>query len=463
VKSTYPGDLVLTASWVLPISSPPIRDGAVRVGDGRILRVGTVQEVLRHTDASREAPAAPQAPVTRIDLPEAALLPGFVNVHTHLELTLLRSYCEGLDFFSWIRRLTEAKYGRLGLEDYRTSVRWGALEAIRSGVTTVGDAGDSGQVLDGLLESGLRAIAYQEVFGPDEKDCRAKLEELQASIDRLQSRPNSRVRPGVSPHAPYTVSEPLFRGVKDLALARQLPLSIHVGESRAERLLVRDGQGPFAEFLRSRGIPWKARGISPVAYLADLGVLEARPLLVHAVDADSRDVQLIQSAGASVAHCPKSNAKLGHGVAPLLEFLEAGIKTGLGTDGAVSNNGCDFLEEARTAVLFQRARAPADFKNLDARAMLRMMTLGGAEALGLESEIGSLEPGKFADLTAVSLSAPSLKPSHDPETSIIFSASGRDVILTLVEGQVLFRDGKVKTLDEEGLRGRLEEAAAKLK
>lgn len=463
MTSTHPGDFVLTASWVLPVSSPPILDGAVHVRDGRIARVGTVEDVLRQADASRKAPHAPQTPLTRVDLPDAALLPGFVNVHTHLELTLLRGYCEGLDFFPWIRRLTEAKYGRLGPEDYRTSVRWGALEAIRSGVTTVADAGDSGQVVDGVLESGLRAIVYQEVFGPDAKDCRVKLEELQASVDRLESRSTSRVRPGVSPHAPYTVSEPLFRAVKELALARELPVSIHVGESRAECSLVRDGHGPFADYLKSRGIPWQARGVSPVAYLAEMGVLEARPLLVHAVDSDSRDVQLIQSAGASVAHCPKSNAKLGHGVAPLLEFLEAGIKTGLGTDGAVSNNGCDFLEEARSAVLLQKARAVADSSNLDARAMLRLMTLGGAEALGLEAEIGSLEPGKFADLTAVSLSAPPLKPSHDPETALIFSASGRDVILTVVEGQVLFGDGEVKTLDEDGLRGELEKAAAKLK
>jgi 5-methylthioadenosine/S-adenosylhomocysteine deaminase len=460
VKSTDSGDLVLTASWVLPVISPPIREGAVRVRDGRILSVGTVGAVLGQTGASGEAPGTP---LTRIDLGEAALLPGFVNVHTHLEITCLRGYCEGLDFFPWIRRLTKVKSERLRPEDFGASVRWGALEALRGGVTTVGDCGDSGQVLDGLLESGLRAIVFQEVFGPDEKDCGEKLAALEATLDRLQSGFTSRVRPGVSPHAPYTVSEPLFRGVKDLALARDLPLSIHVGESQAERLLVRDGEGAFADFLRSRGISWRARGISPLAYLADMGVLEARPLLVHAIDVDSRDVQLIQSAGASVSHCPKSNAKLGHGIAPLLELLEAGVPTGLGTDGAVSNNGCDFIEEARSAVLFQRARAVEKSQDLDARAMLRLMTLGGAEALGLEAEVGSLEPGKCADLTALSLSAPPLKPSHDPETSIIFSASSRDVILTVVEGKVLFRDGEVKTLDEEELRGKLEGTRARLR
>jgi 5-methylthioadenosine/S-adenosylhomocysteine deaminase len=229
---------------------------------------------------------------------------------------------------------------------------------------------------------------------------------------------------------------------------------------------LREGAGPFASFLEDRGIAWRAPGVSTIQYLADLGVLAAKPLLVHVVDADLEDLERIRSSGASVAHCPKSNAKLCHGIAPLLELVSAGIKTGLGTDGAVSSNNCDLFEEARFAVLLQRTRRDATdvgMQGLDARAMLRLATLGGAEALGLASEIGSLEPGKLADLTVVDFSRAHHQPVSDPEASVLFSASAGDVMLTMVDGRVLYRDGLVSTLDEAALREGMGRTAIKLR
>jgi 5-methylthioadenosine/S-adenosylhomocysteine deaminase len=450
------GDLLLTADWILPVASAPVRDGAVRVRGERIAWVG------KRAEAERDRATVP--PGRRIDLGRAAILPGLVNAHTHLELTVLRGYTEDLEFAPWIRRLTSAKYQKLDPAAYRASARWGALEAIRSGVSTVADGSDSGQVLDILIESGLRGIVYHEVFGPDERELPASMEGLKRALDAMAPRATERVRLGVSPHAPYTVSPALFRAVAGLALERGLPMMVHAAESRSERLLLRDGTGPFADALAARGIAWKAPGLSTIQYLVDLGVLRARPLLVHAVDVDLEDLQEIRRHGAAVAHCPKSNAKLASGIAPLGAFLEHGVKVGLGTDGAVSNNVCDLIEESRFAVLLQRATRAAEGGGpaLEARAALRLMTLGGAEALGMDGDIGSLEPGKLADVAAVDLSGAHVAPVHDPEAAVVFAASGRDVVLTMVGGRILHRRGGAEQPDEEMLRRDLEIAARKL-
>ena len=448
-------DCILTAQWVLPITSPPVPEGAVEVKGGRIRRVGRAGEIL----------LAGGEPLEVIDFGCAALLPGLVNAHSHLELTVLRGLFEDLDFFRWIRRLTEAKYQHLNRSDFQVSSRWGALEALRAGITTLGDASDRGEVFDALLESGQRGIVYQEVFGPHPSEAEASLKALEGAVDSLLARGAPRVKVGVSPHAPYTVSPRLFRDVTELALKRGLPLAIHAAESRWERLLVEEGKGPFAEQLRQRGIPWHAPGVSTVTYLSNLGVLQAKPLLIHAIDVSGEDLEKIRSSGSAVAHCPKSNAKLCHGVAPLVEILSKGIKAGLGTDSVASNNGCDLLEEARFACLLQRARSGAsglDLGLLDARALLRLMTLGGAEALGLAGEIGSIDPGKAADLIAVDLSGSHLTPSYDPEVTLVSSATGRDVVWAMVDGRVLFEGGKVRTLDESTLRENLLAAARKL-
>ena len=442
-SSTKPGSstVLYTARWVLPIAAAAIEQGAVLTEGSTIREVGPERDLVTALDV----PSA----VRRVDLGECVLMPGLVNVHTHLELSILRGWFEEPEFFSWIRQLTEVKYGKLSREDFELSARWGVVEAIRAGVTTVGDASDQGVVLDALIESGLAGIAYQEVFGPDPIDCDIRTADLGDRLAELLHRQTARVRVGVSPHAPYTVSKPLFERTSDIARQHKLPISLHIAESRAEVELIRSGRGPFADFLRGRGIAVKAHSCSPIEYLANTGILTERPLLVHAVQLDSDDLDRLQNCDARIAHCPKSNAKLAHGVAPLTEMLTRGLRTGLGSDGTVSNNSCDLIDEARFACLQQRARGdlgPA--KKLSAIDLVRLMTLGGAEALGVENEIGTLEAGKRADLIAVDLSGSRHQPVIEPETALAFTASGGDVVLTVVDGQVLYTDGKVQTLDE---------------
>lgn len=451
-------DCILTAEWVLPISSPPIHRGAVHIVDGRIRWVGPASEPVHDRDA-----AARSSPERR-DLGHAALLPGLVNVHSHLELTVLRGSCEEPDFAAWIRKLTGIKYGCLEREDLLASARWGALEMVRAGVTAVGDTSDQEVALPALLESGLRGISYQEVFGPDDRKWEESLRGLEESLERQLPRVTGRVGVGVSPHTPYTVSRVLYRKVAELAARRGLPLATHIAESRAERQLIAEGRGPFAEAWRERGLPVEGRGLSPVAFLESCGVLEVKPLLIHAIDVDPVDVERIARSGSAVAHCPKSNAKLGHGTAPLAGFLASGIRVGLGTDSMASNNSCDLFEEARFALLARRLRGdPRESGRPGARELLRLMTLGGAEALGLDGETGSLDVGKQADIIGVKLGGVHQLPACEPETTLLFSTGARDVCLSLVGGEVLYENGMCRTVDEDALRTDLAGAARRIR
>lgn len=444
---------MLRARWVVPVSSAPIEYGAVLIRDGRLAAVGKASDF----DAERVGEAR--------DLGDAALMPGLVNTHSHLELTVMRGLLEDADFRAWITRLTEIKMVRMTADDLLDSARLGALEAVRHGVTCCGDTCDSGFALDALVEAGLRGIVYQETFGPDAAQAAASLDDLKQKVGRLGERVDTegRVRVGVSPHAPYTVSAELFRAVTGYALEHGLPVAIHTAESDAEQQFVTRGAGPFFERLAARGIEWPVPGVSTIRYFADIGVLETRPLLVHCVQADEADLDTVAATGSRIAHCPKSNAKFGHGTAGLADMVRRGIAVGIGTDSVASNNICDILDEARIATLFSRARE-CEASAVTARTTLELATLGGAKALGLDGEIGSLDVGKRADLCAVKLDGVHTLPVYDVETALAFSCSGRDVSLTMVGGRVVFdsADAEQTRFDEVRLQARIREIVKRI-
>jgi cytosine/adenosine deaminase-related metal-dependent hydrolase len=438
-----------TARWVLPVTAPPIPDGGVLVSDdGRIEAVGPASRL----------PAGART----VDLGDALLMPGLVNVHAHPELAAFRGALEDLPFHRWIPALLALKANAgLTTEDYDAAARWTCAESVRAGVTTLAATEDSGAALDALRDAGMRGVVFREVFGPAPDQADAAVGQLRERVDVMRQRETPLVRVGISPHAPYSVSNALYQRVAGLAREEGLPLAAHVAESRAETELVRNGAGPLADGLAARGIATPPRAPSTIALLERLGVLEARPLLIHAVQLDDQDVVRIARHGCPVAHCPVANARLGHGTAPVPELLDAGVVVGLGTDSVAANNRLDLLEEARVAQLQQRSRqrSPAV---LPAGTLLRMATLDGARALGLDARVGSLEPGKDADLCAVGLDGPHTIPAADPVATLFHAARGADVVLTVVRGRVLYRDGTFATLDVDGLRPRIEDAGRRI-
>jgi cytosine/adenosine deaminase-related metal-dependent hydrolase len=446
---------IYTANWVLPVATAPLSDGAVAVSGDLIVAVGPAKELLfKYPDATVE------------DFGDSAIIPGLVNCHTHLELTVMRGYLEDVehDFFSWLRKLTIARMTRMSADDLYDSALWGVAEAARAGITCVGDASSAASSsLAAVVDGGLRGNIYQEVFGPDAANAKAAFEGLREKVSELQERETEMVKAAVSPHAPYTVSRPLLELVSAFALSQRLPLMMHAAESEAEELFLRQGTGPFAEGLFQRSIEWAAPGVSTIEYLDMAGILSTAPLLAHCIRVSSDDISLIRESRSGVAHCPKSNAKLGHGRAPIAAFRQAGVNFGFGSDSVASNNSSDMLEEARFATLLSRLgneNTPA--AGISGEEALFAATLGGARAMGLGDITGSIVVGKQADLAVFSLAGVHQRPVYDAVSTLIFSSSGRDALSTIVAGREVYRDGICPLIDIKRLGRRIVEIRSRL-
>ena len=445
---------IYSARWVLPIASAAIDYGAVAIKGDKIVAVGKVNAI---------AARFPQAPVT--DFGTSVILPGLVNAHSHLELTVMRGLLEREehDFFAWLRKLTIARMA-MGTDDLFVSAACGAIEAARAGITCIGDSSSvATRTMKAVGEIGLRGIVYQESFGPDPNVAEQSVEGLRREVDRMRPLEKSTLRAGVSPHAPYTVSAPQLELISRMAIDDKLPLMMHAAESQAEKSLMLEGAGAFADGLRRRNIEWRAPGISTIQYLARHGVMETTPLLAHCITVDDTDIETILASKGSIAHCPKSNAKLRHGGAPFAKFINAGLKVGIGSDSVASNNNSDILEEARFALLSARAsETNTGSESLNAERALFAATLGGARALSLDHETGSLREGMQADLTVIALDGVHQQPITNPVDALIFSSSGRDVRMTMVAGKEIFRQSSITTADQNELSSRLTRVRNKL-
>ena len=404
---------VLSADWVLPVEGAPIEGGAVVVEDGRIAAIGQAGELGPGTHYA-----------------DAVIVPGFVNAHSHLEYAVYAGFGDGLgDFAEWITLHIQRK-ARIGWEEYVDIARFGAAQCLASGVTTVGDCSYSGATAVACADLGLRATVYLEVFGADPALGLEHFAEIKQRVDGFFS---DRVRPGVSPHAPYSVSLDLYRACAELGL----PVATHLSESPAEIAYLMRGEGPWGAY-SDLLVPHP--GTTGTRLLADHDLLGDGVLAAHCVMLEQDEIDLLASTGTGVAHCPRSNAALGCGVAPLSELRAAGVRVGVGTDSPASAPSFDFFDELRSVLLSARARAQRP-SVLSAAETLELGTMGGARALGLDGEIGSLVLGKRADLAVLSLAGSPYAPVEDPAAAVVFGGSPERVLATFVDGEPRYEKG----------------------
>ncbi len=360
---------------------------------------------------------------------DAAIVPAFVNAHTHLEYAVYAGFGDGLPFPPWID-LHVTRKRRLLDTDAVAVAKLGAAECLRSGIATIGDASFSGAAAEACAALGLAGIVYLEVFGDDPDAALAGFAELRGSVSEFLS---DRVRLGVSPHAPYTTSADVYEACAGLGL----PQMTHLAESEAEQQWVLHGTGTMSA-AASLLVP--PAGQTGVRMLADRGLLAPSLVAAHCVHVDAEEIGLLAEQGVAVAHCPRSNAVLGCGAAPLASLLAAGSPVGLGTDSPASTPSFDMFEEMRAAVYTARTRERRP-DALSASGALELATLGAARALGLEGETGSLAAGKRADLTVVSLAGSPFLPWEEPTTAVVFGGSPDRVLLTLVAGEARYEEG----------------------
>ena len=414
---------VLRADWVVPVDAEPIADGAVAVSDGAIVAVGP---------AATLTGAYPQATVERHE--GCVIAPGFVNLHTHLEYAGYGGFGDGLAFGPWLDVHIERK-ARQAEGDALLLARLGVLEAMRGGATTVVDASFSGAAVPAMTDLGLRGVVALEVFGGTEDDAVAIADRLDARVARAADAAGPLVEIGISPHAPYTVAPAVFEEVVRRARSAGRRVVTHIAESQHELAALVRGEGLLADRTRRA---WVAPyGRHPVTELVERGLLGPETVVAHAVLVEQAEIELLAASGASVAHCPRSNALLGCGVAPLAALQRAGVRVGLGTDGPASALDLDGCAELRAAILLQRATS-GDPSALGTEAALRLATLAGAEALGLQHTIGSLTPGKRADLVAVQLDDTAFWPTDDPVAALVLAGSGDRVKFAMIDGFVRY-------------------------
>jgi 5-methylthioadenosine/S-adenosylhomocysteine deaminase len=397
-----------------------IPDGVVVIDQDRIVEVGQADQL-----AGRYAAAE------RIDVRGQVVLPGLINAHTHVPMVLFRGLADDLALMDWLQKYIFPAEAKTVSPDFvRVGARLAALEMIESGTTTFADMYYfESDIADVTREAGLRAVLGQSVIKfpvADAKTPEAALARAEAFIVKWRADPL--VTPAVAPHAPYTVDAPTLRAARALANQYGVPLLIHLAETRDEVQIIADAQHQ-----------------SPTMYLDSLGLWTGRSLAAHAIWLDDADMAVLAQRGVGVAHNPASNMKLASGIAAVPKWIAHGMHAGLGTDGAASNNTLDMFEAMKLAALLQKV-ATSNPQAMPARQVLELATRGGAEALGMGDRIGSLEPGKQADVITVGMGGARQTPMFDPVSHLVYVSHGDDVENTIVAGRVLMRDRHVLSL-----------------
>ena len=438
--SKKPVDLIIqggTAVTMMP-GQQPITDVRILIGKDRIMEIGPSAEVPIPQGFSAET----------IDAQNAIIMPGLVNAHAHTAMTLFRGFADDLPLKEWLfEKIFPAEAKLLSPE----TVYWGALlgcvEMITSGTTCLADGYFfQDQTVRAVHKSGLRALLAQGIIdfpAPGVPDPKENVSMGQDFIEKWHHF-SDRITPGLFCHSPVTCCEKTLRRSQELSREYGAPLQIHLSETSVE----------VSEIV-------KRHGKRPTHYLDQLGLLDSHLIAAHGVHLDVTELQCFHEKNASIVHVPESNMKLSSGIAPLEEIIAMGLRTGLGTDGCASNNNLDLFGEMDTAAKLAKVSTgkPDAAK---AYQVLKMATLGGAAALGLEKETGSLEMGKKADIIVVDLESPHLCPLFDPVSTLVYSAGGSDVKDVVVNGVPLMKERALCSLDQDEIMAKVIEISKKI-
>lgn len=433
-------DIVIHNGIIITVNSDfdIIENGVVCISKGTIHRI----------EARADDKPLPEAKEI-IDANGGIIMPGLVNTHTHLPMTLFRGLADDLPLALWLDEFIfpcEAKY--LTPETVRLGTLVACAEMMLSGTTTCCDGYFfEDDVASAVYMSGMRAVLGQGVIdfpAPGVPDPSNNIKNAVAFTEKWKEI-SPLITPSIFCHSPYTCSIETLKKAKDAAASQGLLFQIHAAETRAEQ-----------EQIQSE------HQTTPVQLLDRIGILDQNTLLVHTIWVDDDDIETIAKRRATISHNPESNMKLASGIAPVVDFIKAGIWVGLGTDGCASNNNLDLFQGIDMTAKLHKVNA-LDPTVMDARTVLYMATIGGAKAIGLDKDIGSLEIGKQADLIIIDIDKPHLVPMYNPESHIVYSVRGSDVRDVLVAGRILTRDHKLLSIDLEEILAKVDEISSIIK
>ncbi len=398
-----------------------LQNGGIAIKDGAIVAIATSHEIVRKY-------SAPEV----IDGKKKLVMPGLINTHTHSPMTIFRGYADDLPLKEWLYdHIFPVETEYVSAANVRTGTRLAIAEMLLSGTTTFNDmyyyVDEMARVVD---QVGMRAVLTESLIDfmvPNSPSPKYGLQQSEALIKKWSY--HSLITIGISAHAPYTTSPWVINEAQQMAAGYKVPFNIHVAETKKE-----------FDYIR------KEHKMTPVKYLDSIGALGSNVIAAHGVHVTAGDIAVLAKKGVGVAHNPQCNMKLASGVAPIPEFLKAGVKVGIGTDGVASNNDLDLFEEMRSAAFIHKLNSNEPTV-MDARTTLEMGTMGGARVLGMQDQIGSLETGKRADIIILDLDKPHAHPVYNIYSLIIYSLHGSDVDTVIVDGKVLVKNRKLVTLD----------------
>ncbi len=434
LNSAHPAsiDLIISAGWVIPMKNPNeyFENYALAIHAGRILDLGPSEKILKKYSAKQT-----------LHQPDHVILPGFINAHTHMPMSLLRGLADDLPLMKWLKEnIWPAEAACVGPEFAKDGTELALLEMIQGGVTCVNDMYFfAEEIAEVIHRSGIRGFVANSIlnipmpWAPNLEDCFTKAQHICETVKQYPL-----VKATLAPHAPYTNDEKSLLRVKALAEKFNTPIHMHVQETLAE--------------IHQHDVLYKER---PLETLDRLGLVSPRLMAVHMTQVSPSDIELLRTKGASTVHCPESNMKLSSGSSPVSLLLKQNINVALGTDGAASNNNLDIFGEMRSAA-FMAKLTTEDPESLSAYQVLSMATINGAKALGISAETGSLEINKSADFIAINLKDPATLPVYNPISQIVYAAHPHQVTDSWVAGKQILKNCEILTLDADQIYQRTE-------